>query len=365
LDGERIAVLGYGNLGRSFALNLRDAGVRDLTVGNIEDAYAEKARGDGFPVQSVATATGGADLVLLMLPDEIIPEVYAKDVAPYLSANAALVVASGYCLAYRLVVPSVEFDVAMLAPRMGGEVIRSRNQQGVGFHAFLSVEQEASGKAWKRLLGLASAVGALRGGAFELNACSEANLDLFIEQTLGAIMGFSIMTAFSVGVDGGLPPEALPLEMYMSGEMEAVWRGFRTEGFQRSAATHGATAQFGGLLRTMQLFRTGVYEQFQKTFEEISQWFPQPQGGHAASWHGTSLWPRRPCTTSGLGKTVSFCSSSMARSCRAPPGGSASPQFRQVPRASDRNRWISARCSRSSRSRSSTLGRVFRLFHGG
>src|SRR5262249_2048389 len=82
--------------------------------------------------------------------------------------------------------------------------------------------------------------------------------------------GFSIMAAFAVGVEGGLPPEALALEMYLSGEMEAVWRGFRTEGFQRSAATHGATAQFGGLLRTMQLFRTGLYEQFQKTFEEIS-----------------------------------------------------------------------------------------------
>jgi ketol-acid reductoisomerase len=269
LDRERIAVLGYGNLGRSFALNLRDAGVRDLVIGNIEDSYAEKAQDDGFPVQSISGAIRSADVVLLLLPDEIIPEVYAKDVAPHLSAKAGIVFASGYCLAYKLVVPAAAIDVILLAPRMGGEVIRARTRPDAGFHAFLSVENDASGRAWKRLLGLASAVGALRRGAFELDARREAILDLFIEQTLGAIVGFGIMSAFSIGVEGGLPPEALALEMYMSGEMEAVWRGFRTEGFQNSAATHGATAQFGGLLRTMQLFQTGLYEQFQKTFEEI------------------------------------------------------------------------------------------------
>jgi ketol-acid reductoisomerase len=92
-------------------------------------------------------------------------------------------------------------------------------------------------------------------------------------------------------VEGGLPPEALILEMYMSGEMEAVWRGFRTEGFQRSAATHGATAQFGGLLRAMQFFQTGLYEQFQKTLEEISghQFANQFQAERAAGYPNLAM----------------------------------------------------------------------------
>lgn len=266
---EGVAILGYGNLGRSFALNLRDAGLRDVTIGNIEDDYAGTAHADGFRVQGIAEASRSADLVVMLLPDEIIPEIFAKEIVPNLSPGTGLVFASGYCLAYKLVVPPPGMDVLMLAPRMGVEIIRRRYQNGDGFHSFLSVEQDASGKAWQRLLGLAKAVGALRAGAFALDARSEANLDLFIEQRLGAVVGFAIMSAFSIGVESGLPPEALALELYMSGEMETVWRGFRSDGFQHSAATHGDTAKYGGLLRTMQLFQTDLYSQFEKTLEEI------------------------------------------------------------------------------------------------
>ncbi|HMF19584.1 MAG TPA: NAD(P)-binding domain-containing protein [Gemmataceae bacterium] len=204
---EGVAILGYGNLGRSFALNLRDAGLRDVTIGNIEDDYAGTAHADGFRVQGIAEASRSADLVVMLLPDEIIPEIFAKEIVPNLSPGTGLVFASGYCLAYKLVVPPPGMDVLMLAPRMGVEIIRRRYQNGDGFHSFLSVEQDASGKAWQRLLGLAKAVGALRAGAFALDARSEANLDLFIEQRLGAVVGFAIMSAFSIGVESGLPPE--------------------------------------------------------------------------------------------------------------------------------------------------------------
>jgi len=96
LAGERITVLGYGNLGRSFCLNLRDAGQHDLLVGNIEDDYAKTARADGFNVVGLAEATRARDIVVVLLPDEVIPEVYAEQVAPHLSPNCAVVFASGY-----------------------------------------------------------------------------------------------------------------------------------------------------------------------------------------------------------------------------------------------------------------------------
>src|SRR5438132_617478 len=102
LAGERLTVLGYGNLGRSFALNLRDAGLQ-INIGNIEDAYAGTARQDGFTVTAIAAACRSADIVLALLPDEIIPEVFAADIAPNLKAGSALLFASGYCLAYGLV----------------------------------------------------------------------------------------------------------------------------------------------------------------------------------------------------------------------------------------------------------------------
>ena len=269
LADERVAVLGYGNLGRSFALNLRDSGVEKLRVGNVADDKAENARQDRFPTVEIPEATRDADIVLVMLPDEVIPEVFSQQIAPRLSPRAALVFASGYVLAYGLIETPSQADVLLLAPRMNGAMIRELYTQGRGAHAYVSVEQDRSGRAWARLLGLAHALGALRAGVLELDARGEANLDLFIEQTLGAVLGYAIMTAFKVGAKAGLPPEALAMEMYMSGEMEMVWRGFRTEGFRRSASAHGPTAMYGGLLRTLELMQTDLADRFRRIWEEV------------------------------------------------------------------------------------------------
>ena len=269
LDGERIAVLGYGNLGQPFALNLRDSGVSSVVVGNIPDGFAEKARGDGFTVLTVGQATARADIVLVLLPDEVIPEAFVSEIAPNLPQGSAIVFASGYTLAYGLIEPPPGVDVLLLAPRMGGEIARQRFLNQQGFHAYVSVEQDASGNAWRRLLGLAEAVGVLRAGALELDARQEADLDLLIEQTLGAVVGVAIMNAFAMGVQAGIPPEAMVMEMYISGEMETVWRAFRERGFFRSSGAHGPTAMYGGYLKTMQLMQSDLTAQFNETWQDI------------------------------------------------------------------------------------------------
>jgi ketol-acid reductoisomerase len=274
LDGERVAVLGYGNLGRAMALNLRDAGDRGLwsgalAVGNIPDAYADQARAEGFAVLSLAEAVASSSIVLILLPDEVIPEVFLADIAPNLAPRSAVILASGYTLAYGLVVPSASVDVLLLAPRMGGEQARERFLNRQGFFAYVSVEQEASGRAWQRLLGIAQAVGVLQAGAMELDARREATLDLFIEQSLGAAVGVAVMTAFNLGVEAGIPPEAMVVEMYMSGEMETVFRAFREKGFFRASDVHGPTALYGGYVRTMQLMMTDLASKFRETLEEI------------------------------------------------------------------------------------------------
>jgi ketol-acid reductoisomerase len=271
LDGERVAVLGYGNLGRALSLNLRDAGqsVASLVVGNTVDEYADQARADGFPVLSISEAVTSSDVVLILLPDEVIPEVFAADVAPNLAPRSAIVFASGYTVAYGLIEVPDNVDVLLLAPRMGGEHIRERFLDQEGFFAYISVEQEASGKAWKRLLGLAGAVGTLRAGALELDARREADLDLFIEQALGAAVGVAIMSAFTLGVEAGIPPEAMVMEMYMSGEMETVFQAFREKGFFRASDFHGPTALYGGYVRTMQLMMSDIPGKLRDTMEEI------------------------------------------------------------------------------------------------
>jgi ketol-acid reductoisomerase len=269
LDGERIAVIGYGNLGRPFALNLRDSGVSQITVGNIADDYATQALNESFRVIGIGEAIANSDIALILLPDEVIPESFPIDIAPNLQPGSAIVFASGYTLAYNLIQPPPNVDVLMLAPRMAGENARQRFLNNEGFFAYVSVEQEASGKAWKRLLGLAQSTGILRAGALEMTALQEADIDLFIEQSMGAALGMAILTAFTVGVDSGLPPEAMVMEMYMDGEMEMVFRSFREIGFFKASNVHGPTALYGGYVRTMELMQTDMYERFSKTMEHI------------------------------------------------------------------------------------------------
>jgi ketol-acid reductoisomerase len=269
LAGERVAVIGYGHLGQALALNLRDTGLEQIIIGNIADKYAKLAEREGFSVLPIDEAAAASDIALILLPDEIIPEVFNAEIGPNLTTGAAITFASGYTLANQLVQPPADVDVLLLAPRMGAELVRKRFVEGKGFFAYLSVEQDASDKAWTRLLGLAEKVGILAAGAIELDARQEAVLDLFIEQSLGAILGVAILSAFSLGVEAGIPPEAMVMEMYMSGEMETVFRSFRERGFFRASETHGPTALYGGFLRTMQLMQSGLSATFSEILDEI------------------------------------------------------------------------------------------------
>ena len=291
LDNERVCVLGYGNLGRAISLNLRDAGVTGLVVGNVADEYADQAQREGFTVVPIGEAVASSDIAFVLLPDEVIPEAFEADIAPNLAPGSAIIFASGYNLAYELIAPPDTVDVLLLAPRMGGELARERYLEQRGFFAYLSVENDASNKGWKRLLGMAQAVGVLQAGALELDARREADLDLFIEQTMGAIIGVAIMSAFSLGVEAGIPPEAMVLEMYMSGEMETVFRAFREMGFYAASDTHGPTAMYGGFIRTMELMQSDIASGFRKTLEEISsgQFAQQFQAEREAGYPSLSI----------------------------------------------------------------------------
>ncbi len=267
LAGEVVAVLGYGNLGRTAALNLRDSGIK-IRVGNREDEYAERARAEGFEVVPLALASSD-DVVFVLLPDEVIPAVFERDVTPALRPGSAIAFGSGYSLAFDLIHPPESVDVLLVAPRMAGVSARARYVAGDGFWGCVGVEADRSGRAQQRMLGLAEALGVLRAGAVQMTAKAEASLDLFVEQTVGAVLGMAIMTAFEVGRDAGIPAEALALEMYMSGEMEIVFRSFREAGFFRSSEDHGPTALFGGMIRTLEMDREAIMTSFRATLEDI------------------------------------------------------------------------------------------------
>ena len=267
LAGESVAVIGYGNLGRSAALNLRDSGVK-VQIGNREDEYAARARAEGFEVAPIARAAA-EDIVFVLLPDEVIPEIFPREIAPALRPGSAIAFGSGYSLAFGLIRPPDTVDVLLVAPRMAGSAARTRYLAGAGFWACVGVEADRSERAQQRMLGLADALGVLRAGAVEMSAAVEASLDLFVEQTMGSLLGMAIMIAFDVGREAGIPAEALVMEMYMSGEMEVVFKSFRESGFFRSSEEHGPTAVFGGLTRTLEMDREAMAKSFRTVLDDI------------------------------------------------------------------------------------------------
>lgn len=248
LDGETVALVGYGNQGRSQALNLRDSGV-DVVIGNIRDDAHEQALADGFTVRPIADAAASASVVMLLIPDEVMPEVYTGKVAPHLAAGDLVSFASGYNVAFGMIEPVPDVDVVLVAPRMIGVGVRDAYTAGTGYPAFVGVHQDATGKAKARMLALCRGVGATRGGCIEMSMHDEASLDLFTEQGFGPAWGRVMMSAVELLVEAGYPPEAVLVELYLSGELAYSLEKIRQVGMTRQMDFHSRTSQYGSITR--------------------------------------------------------------------------------------------------------------------
>ena len=270
LDNKSVCIVGYGNLGRPLALNLRDSGVTVVTVAELPGPAWDSALEDGFCVEPVQAAATDAEIVFVLLSDELAPAIYQKDIAPNLQPQTAVVFASGFNLAFSKICPAPNLDVLMLAPRMIGSGIRNMYREGLGFPSFVSLEQDATGNGWQVLCALAKAVGSLRAGALAITAVQEAKLDLFVEQTVGPDLASAILTAFQVGVDAGLPAEVLILELYMSGEMSKSFQAMADLGFFQQAKLHGFTAVYGGMVRFMELDQASRAQNYRQIIKEIA-----------------------------------------------------------------------------------------------
>jgi len=277
LDGQRIAVIGYGNQGRSQALNLRDSGL-DVIIGAIADSTRERASAEGFDVADIAAAVGKADIVFLLIPDEIMSDVYERDVAPHLRPGSALVFASGYNIAFGHLVLPATVDVLMIAPRMIGAGVRDTYVEGRGFPSFVAVHQDATGKAKERLLALAKGVGSTRAGCLELSMADEAALDLFNEQGFGPAFGAALTSAIETLMEAGYPPEAVLLELYMSGELAYTLKRFVDTGIIQQMDFHSRTSQYGSMTRSWRFADIDLKSRMRDALEEIRR------GKFAAEW---------------------------------------------------------------------------------
>jgi ketol-acid reductoisomerase len=253
IAGLAIAIVGYGNQGRSQALNLRDSGMRVL-VGNIDDDYRKTAIADGFSPLPIRQAAAQADVIFMLVPDEVMPEVYRDEVEPGLAPGKMLVFAHGYNVAFGLITPPPGVDVVMVAPRMIGAGVRDTYVSGAGFPSFVGVHQDASGRAQSRMLALAKALGSLRAGCIEMSFNDEATLDLFTEQAFGPAFGAVMGSAVNALVDAGYPPEAVLLELYLSGEFAYSLEKGREMGMRAQHRLHSHTSQYGTITRAPRFF---------------------------------------------------------------------------------------------------------------
>jgi ketol-acid reductoisomerase len=213
LESKAIAVVGYGSQGRAQALNLRDGGVR-VTVGlREESASRAKARSEKVDVATIEEAIRDADLVSLLIPDEVHGQVFDERIAPNIKEGAALCLAHGLSVHFGLLKPTRAIDVIMIAPLGAGNVLRRLYQEKKGLPCYVAVHQDRSGKALKIALAYASQVGCARAGILETTFKEEAEVDLFGEQAvLCGGLSFLLLRAFDTLVENGYQPEVAYME---------------------------------------------------------------------------------------------------------------------------------------------------------
>ncbi len=270
LQGKTIAVIGYGNQGRAQAINLRRAGHR-VIVGNQEDDSWRQARADGFETLAMDAAAARADIVMLLLPDEIAPAIYERMIKPHLGAGKTLVFASGYNITYKFIVPPREVDVLLVAPRMIGQGVLELPQRGEGFPALVGVSQDASGRAAATMLALAHGIGAFlpHGAVVESSFQEETLVDLFSEHTWAGAMLFLLERGFKLLVEAGVSAEVALLELYASGELGEIGRAMATMGFWSQLKLHSHTSQFGQLTHGPQFVGEEAETLMRKAIAEI------------------------------------------------------------------------------------------------
>jgi ketol-acid reductoisomerase len=270
LDGHRIAVVGYGNQGRSWALNLRDSGL-DVSVFARADESRGQAEADGFEVGEIDGAS--ADVMCLIVPDDAIP---GLPISP--PSDALVIVASGYAPAFE----SLDFgcDLAMIAPRMLGPEVRACYEQGVGFITAIGVQDDRTGTALAKTLAVAHAIGGLRQGALAMTPHQEAVLDLAVEQGLSPALRHVNNTFVQVMLEHGIPIEAVLTELVLSGEVERTYRLLRLDGYAAQMAHHSPISQYGQLSRADAYKHLDVGTTMREIVTNIAD------GGFAKEWDG-------------------------------------------------------------------------------
>jgi ketol-acid reductoisomerase len=285
LRGARIAVLGYGSQGRAQALNLKDSGY-DVIVGVRKGGDGwKRARRDGLAVAAPSDAVRGADLVAMLVPDLVQPELY-QAVTAQLKRGAVLLFAHGFNIHFRQIRPRKDLDVVLIAPKGPGDLVRRQYQQGRGVPCLIAIAQDASGNAHARGLAYAHGIGGTRGGVLETSFAEETETDLFGEQAV--LCGGAtelVVKGFETLVEAGYQPEVAYYECLH--ELKLIVDLLHEGGIRKMHEFISETAKYGDLTRGPRIIDAHVKNEMRRILKEIRdgkfarQWIKEYASGRS------------------------------------------------------------------------------------
>jgi ketol-acid reductoisomerase len=265
---KHVAIIGYGSQGHAHANNLRDSGVK-VSVGVRKDGASwAKAKKAGLPVKSVGDAVKGADIIMILLPDEHHARVYHDEIEPNIKKGATLAFAHGFNIHFKQIEPRADLDVIMIAPKGPGHLVRSTYTQGGGVPSLIAVYQDPSKKARDVALSYAAAIGAARAGVIETTFREECETDLFGEQVVlcGGLTAL-IQAGYDTLVEAGYAPEMAYFECLHEVKLivDLIYEG----GIANMRYSVSNTAEYGDFTRGPRIINEQVRAEMKKILQEI------------------------------------------------------------------------------------------------
>ena len=277
LDGQTIAIIGYGSQGHAHALNLKESGC-NVIVGLYEGSRSwKRAQEQGFEVYTAAEAAKRADVIMILINDELQADMYKKDIEPNLKDGAMLMFAHGFNIHFGCIKPPKNVDVTMIAPKAPGHTVRSEYQAGKGTPCLVAVEQDYTGKALDRALAYGLAIGGARAGLLETTFRTETETDLFGEQAVlcGGVCAL-MQAGYETLVEAGYDPKNAYFECIH--EMKLIVDLIFNAGFEGMRYSISDTAEYGDYMTGKRIITDSVKAEMKQVLTEIQD------GTFAKNW---------------------------------------------------------------------------------
>ena len=284
IKSKKVSVIGFGSQGHAHALNLHDSGV-DVTVGLREESNSfERAKKTGLKVENLENATKDADVVMLLLPDQLMADVYEKDIAPFMKESSTLFFAHGFNIHFGEIVPREDISIAMIAPKGPGHLLRRTYEEGSGMPCLVAVEKDLNDNTKDLALSYASAIGGGRAGVLSTTFKEETETDLFGEQVVlcGGLTEL-IRNGFETLVEAGYQPESAYFETLH--EVKLIVDLMYEGGFEWMRHSISDTAEYGDFSRGSRIITDETKKEMKKVLEEIQsgafakEWMSQAREG--------------------------------------------------------------------------------------